>query len=65
MESMAIPAPMLGLWKEQKERMIEKFKNLTEMDFEYVDGKKDEMFTKLQNKLGKTREELLATIKSL
>ena len=47
-----------GNWNEQKSRLKEKFAALTENDFLFVKGKKEEMIAKLQIKLGKTREEL-------
>jgi uncharacterized protein YjbJ (UPF0337 family) len=47
-----------GNWNEQKGRLKQAFANLTDDDLMFVEGKKDEMFGKLQKKLGKTREEL-------
>ncbi len=47
-----------GNWDEQKSKLKEKFAALTENDFLFVKGKKEEMIAKLQIKLGKTREEL-------
>jgi len=47
-----------GNWNEQKSKLKEKFAALTENDFLFVKGKKEEMIAKLQIKLGKTREEL-------
>ena len=47
-----------GNWNEQKGKLKQKFANLTDNDLMFEEGKKDEMFGKLQIKLGKTREEL-------
>ena len=47
-----------GNWNEQKGKLKQKFANLTDDDLMYAEGKKDEMFGKLQKKLGKTKEEL-------
>ncbi|MFA6271140.1 MAG: CsbD family protein [Candidatus Paceibacterota bacterium] len=47
-----------GNRNEQKGKLKQKFANLTDDDLMYAEGKKDEMFGKLQKKLGKTKEEL-------
>lgn len=47
-----------GNWDEQKSKLKEKFAALTDNDFLFVKGKREEMIAKLQIKLGKTREEL-------
>lgn len=47
-----------GGWNEQKGILKQKFAELTDNDFLFVEGKKDEMIGKLQLKLGKTREEI-------
>ena len=47
-----------GGWNEQKGILKQKFAQLTDNDFLFVEGKKDEMIGKLQLKLGKTREEI-------
>ena len=56
---------IIGNWKERKGRLIQKFEFLTDNDLKFEDGKKDEMFNKLQIKLGKTKEELLRIIGTL
>lgn len=63
--STAIPASITGNWKEQKAKLKEKFSTLTDSDLNYENGKKDEMFEKIQVKLGKTKEELAAIITAL
>lgn len=47
-----------GNWNEQKGKLKQAFSELTDDDLMFADGKKDEMFGKLQKKLGKTKEEL-------
>ena len=57
--------PVKGNWDEQKGKLKAKFSNLTDTDLQYEQGKKDEMFTRLQTKLGKTKEELATIIAAL
>ncbi len=47
-----------GNWNDQKGKLKQKFAVLTDNDLLFEEGKKDEMFGKLQIKLGKTKEEL-------
>jgi uncharacterized protein YjbJ (UPF0337 family) len=54
-----------GTWNEQKGRLKQKFAVLTDNDLMFNEGKKEEMFGKLQIKLGKTKEELHKIIASL
>lgn len=54
-----------GNWNEQKGKLKQKFANLTDNDLMFESGKKDEMFGRLQIKLGKTKEELDAIIAAL
>jgi uncharacterized protein YjbJ (UPF0337 family) len=54
-----------GSWNEQKGKLKQKFAILLDNDLMFEDGKKDEMFGRLQIKLGKTKEELLKLIASL
>ena len=42
-----------GNWNEQKGRLKQKFGSLTENDLVFEEGKEEEMFGKLQIKLGK------------
>ncbi|PRZ20672.1 CsbD family protein [Flavobacterium granuli] len=52
-------------WKEQKEHLKQKFASLTDTDLLFLQGKEDEMMTKLQIKLGKTKKELYKIINTL
>lgn len=54
-----------GNWNEQKGKLKQKFAVLTDNDLMYEDGKEDELFGKLQKKLGKTKDEILKIIASL
>ncbi|RPH31626.1 MAG: CsbD family protein [Bacteroidales bacterium] len=56
---------MKGNWNEQKGKLKQKFAILTDDDLLLVEGKKEEMFGKLQIKLGKTKEELHKIIEGL
>ena len=58
-------APVKGSWNEQKSKLKTKFPTLTDADLRYEDGKKDEMLTKVQTKLGKTKEELQTVMSGL
>ena len=54
-----------GKWNELKGKMKQANANLTDDDLLYEEGKDDEMYGRLQQKLGKTREEVVNWIKSL
>ena len=47
-----------GNWNELKGKLKQKFADLTEDDLLYDEGKEDEMWGKLQQKLGKTEKEI-------
>ena len=47
-----------GNWSEQKTQLKAKFPILKDADLHYENGKKEEMMTKLEKKLGKSKEEL-------
>jgi uncharacterized protein YjbJ (UPF0337 family) len=57
--------PIAPNWNEQKGKLKTKFAILTDADVSYAEGKKDDMITRLQIKLGKTKEELVAIIATL
>jgi uncharacterized protein YjbJ (UPF0337 family) len=54
-----------GNWNEQKGKLKQKYATLTDNDLMYEEGKKEEMFGKLQIKLGKSKDELHKIIASL
>jgi len=62
---MANLTELKGNWNEQKGKLKQAFASLTDDDLMYAEGKKDEMFGKLQKKLGKTKEELHAIVNAL
>ena len=64
-DSTITPVPVKGNWNEQKSKLKAKFSTLTDADLYYENGKKDEMFTKVEEKLGKTKEELATIIAAL
>ena len=59
------PTEIKGNWNEQKGKLKQKFAILTDNDLMFADGKKDEMFGKLQIILGKSKEELFKIIAAL
>jgi len=63
--NMANVTELKGNWNEQKGKLKKAFALLTDNDLMYEEGQKDEMFGKLQIKLGKTKEELHAIITAL
>ncbi len=54
-----------GNWTEQKGKLKQQFAVLTDNDLMFEEGKMDEMYGKIQIKLGKTKEEMQEIIKSL
>lgn len=54
-----------GNWEKQKGKLKQKFATLTDNDLLFAEGKKEEMFGRLQITLGKTKEELHKIIAGL
>ena len=54
-----------GNWDQQKGKLKQKFATLTDNDLLFAEGKKEEMFGRLETKLGKTKEELHKIISGL
>ena len=54
-----------GNWNEQKGKLKQKFAVLTDNDLMFKEGKQEEMFGRLQVKLGKTKDELHKIISAL
>lgn len=54
-----------GGWNELKGKIKQSYGDLTDDDLTYEEGKDDEMLGKLQQKTGKTRDELVKWINSL
>lgn len=54
-----------GNWTETKGKLKKAYGDLTDDDLKYTEGQEDELIGRLQKKLGKSREEVIKTIKSL
>ena len=54
-----------GNWNELKGKVKQAHGDLTDDDLRYEEGKDDELLGRLQQKLGKTREEIVHWLKSL
>lgn len=54
-----------GNWNELKGKLKQKYADLTDDDLMYAEGKEDELYGKLQQKLGKTKEEIEKEFDSL
>ena len=54
-----------GNWNETKGKLKQKFAMLTDNDLMLAEGKQEELFGRLQIKLGKTKEEIQKIISGL
>ncbi len=54
-----------GKWNELKGKAKQEYADLTDDDLAYEEGKEDELVGRLQQKLGKTRDEVVDWINSL
>jgi uncharacterized protein YjbJ (UPF0337 family) len=54
-----------GSWNEVKGKLKQKYAQLTDNDLTFADGKEDELLGRLQQKLGKSKEDLRKEIESL
>ena len=54
-----------GSWNEVKCKLKQKYGQLTDNDLEFAEGKDDELLGRLQQKLGKSKEDLRREIESL
>jgi hypothetical protein len=54
-----------GYWNGKKEKIKQKFPDITDKDLEYNEGKEKVMIEMLGYKLGKTKHELLSIIVEL
>ena len=54
-----------GKWNEIKGKVKQAHADLTDNDLRYEEGRDDELLGRLQQKLGKSREELIVWLKSL
>jgi len=53
-----------GTWKELKGKIKQQYADLTDDDLLYEEGQEDRLIGKIQQKLGKSREEVIKLIKS-
>ena len=56
---------MEGNWEQLKGKLKQKYAELTDDDLMFAEGKEDEMYGRLQQKLGKTKEEIQTLISGL
>ena len=54
-----------GSWNEVKGKLKQKYGQLTDDDLSFTEGKEDEFLGRLQQRLGKSKEELRAEIEKL
>ncbi len=54
-----------GKWNQVKGSLKKKYGNLTDDDLTYVEGEEDRLLGKLQEKTGKTRDELTKEINDM
>ena len=54
-----------GSWNEVKGKLKQKYGQLTDNDLVFAEGKDDELLGRLQQKLGKSKEDLRKEIESL
>lgn len=54
-----------GNWNEIKGKLKQKYGDLTDNDLTFAKGKEDELYGRLQKKLGKTKEEIKKEIESI
>ena len=54
-----------GTWNEVKGKIKQKYSELTDDDLKYEEGKDDELVGRLQQKIGKTKEEVIDWIQKL
>jgi uncharacterized protein YjbJ (UPF0337 family) len=52
-----------GTWNTVKGKLKQKYAELTDDDLVFAEGKEDELYGRLQQRLGKTREEIRKEIK--
>ncbi len=56
---------MRGSWDDVKGQLKKNYADLTDDDLTYVEGQEDELWGRLQQKLGKTKNEIMKVIKDL
>lgn len=56
---------MHGSWDDVKGQLKQNYAELTEEDLTYAEGKEDELFGRLQIRLGKTKEDIVSLIDNI
>ncbi|HEU0208029.1 MAG TPA: CsbD family protein [Candidatus Udaeobacter sp.] len=56
---------MKGNWNQIKGKLKQKYGQLTDQDLTFAEGKDDELWGRLQEKLGKTKDQLRAEIEQM
>lgn len=54
-----------GAWNEVKGKLKQKYADLTDDDLIFAEGKEDELYGRLQKRLGKTKEDIKKEIENL
>lgn len=54
-----------GAWNQVKGKLKQQYADLTDDDLLYTEGKEDELYGRLQQKLGKSKEEVKDEVKRL
>ncbi|HEY5919814.1 MAG TPA: CsbD family protein [Chryseolinea sp.] len=54
-----------GNWNEVKGKLKQKYADLTDDDLMFAEGKEEELFGRLQQRLGKSKEEILKEIEKI
>ncbi len=54
-----------GSWNELKGKLKQKYADLTDDDLLYEEGLEDELYGRLQNRIGKSREAIREEVRSL
>lgn len=54
-----------GAWNEIKGKLKQKYATLTDDDLAFAEGKEDELYGRLQKRLGKTKEDIKREIENL
>ena len=56
---------MKGSWNEVKGKLKQKYADLTDDDLMFAEGKEEELFGRLQQRLGKSKEEIRKEIEKI
>ena len=54
-----------GAWNELKGKLKQKYGELTDDDLTFAEGKEDELYGRLQKRLGKTKEQIRQELETL